>query len=674
MRLLTLVKHPFKNAGWYALILGLVAALVVLAVLQYHSSRQLSDATSEQMHATLDASLMDLRRGVENELSLICRDLELGSQGQWQDDLEQLASRFADWRRTAPHTTLVANVFVWRSGGRVNSGMLQLDMGRDEFVPAQWPSQLDRLRMRLEEMSGNHPGPTDFVADTQHRPPQTAPPPPPPDARHVSPWLVDVHVPALVHADVTSSWVPNHDGRPRTITWVIVQLDSDVLAKHIFPELAQRYFGGSSGLVYRVAVLSGIEGQAPIYSSEAALEHDFVPDASLNMFGPPFAPGMNSATRMGPVVLQAPPSQVQLKFGQRNEGTVTESDSGGPPPGFEPRADDPGLRGSLFAVKASPAFPPSHREPFMLECIHYTPSERGWVIVAQHRKGSLEAAVSSIFYRNLAINFGVLLVLALTTLLIIVTSVRARRLAQLQVDFVAGVSHEFRTPLTGILAAAQNISDGLVESKDQLKRYGSAILHQTQQLSDLIEQILMFSAVEKGRQRYHPQLADVAQVLDASLKNMESLINSSGVTVERCIEPGLPPVNTDVKALSRCLDNLITNAIKYAGEERWVRVHAFSADSSEHRKEVCVSVEDHGIGIDSADLKLIFEPFYRSPAVTAAQIHGNGLGLPLAKKIAEAMGGRLSVQSVPGKGSSFTIHLPAKERVGDQQHLVTTPP
>jgi signal transduction histidine kinase len=326
-------------------------------------------------------------------------------------------------------------------------------------------------------------------------------------------------------------------------------------------------------------------------------------------------------------------------------------------------------RGPMEAPPDSdrPGPPPGeHKEPFML--LRHGPEERNWVVVARYRKGSLEAAVSSIFYRNLAINFGVLLVLALTTGLIIITSARARRLAQLQVDFVAGVSHELRTPLTGIVSAAQNLNDGLVGGKDQLMRYGGAILNQAHQLSNLIEQILMFSAIEKGRQRYHLQPTDVKQVIDASLRNTGSLIRSAGFTVERAIEPDLPPVNGDFQALSRCLENLLTNAVKYGGEKRWLGVRALVAVSPEHEKEIRICVEDHGIGIDPADLKEIFEPFYRSPAVTAAQIHGNGLGLPLAARIAEAMGGRLRVESVPGKGSSFTVHLPIQAG----QHVETT--
>jgi signal transduction histidine kinase len=81
-------------------------------------------------------------------------------------------------------------------------------------------------------------------------------------------------------------------------------------------------------------------------------------------------------------------------------------------------------------------------------------------------------------------------------------------------------------------------------------------------------------------------------------------------------------------------------------------------------EEVRISVEDHGIGIDASELQQIFEPFYRSPVVKAAQIHGTGLGLPLAKSIAEAMGGRISVVSKVGVGSRFTLHLPASQVVG----------
>src|SRR5260370_15416709 len=115
------------------------------------------------------------------------------------------------------------------------------------------------------------------------------------------------------------------------------------------------------------------------------------------------------------------------------------------------------------------------------------------------------------------------MVLAMTMGMIIATSQRARRLAQLQMDFVASVSHELRTPLTGIVSAAQNIKDGLVDSKERMARYGAAIMGQAQQLTDLVQQILLFSATQQGRHRYHFQLIDVADGIDANLKSTFTL-------------------------------------------------------------------------------------------------------------------------------------------------------
>jgi signal transduction histidine kinase len=106
------------------------------------------------------------------------------------------------------------------------------------------------------------------------------------------------------------------------------------------------------------------------------------------------------------------------------------------------------------------------------------------------------------------------------------------------------------------------------------------------------------------------------------------------------------------------LQNLIANAVKYGGEQRWLGIRASMEESGQHEKEIRIAVADRGIGIGSDDLKHVFEPFFRSPVATSAQIHGSGLGLPLAKTITEAMGGRLTIESVPEQGSTFTVHLP----------------
>jgi signal transduction histidine kinase len=129
--------------------------------------------------------------------------------------------------------------------------------------------------------------------------------------------------------------------------------------------------------------------------------------------------------------------------------------------------------------------------------------------------------------------------------------------------------------------------------------------------------------------------------------------------VEQHLAADLPAVMADFSALCQCLQNLVVNALKYGGKTPSIAIRANSVRADNGKAdEVWISVEDHGIGIDNSELKQIFEPFYRSPVVTAAQIHGTGLGLPLAKSIAEAMGGKISVVSKMGIGSRFTLHLP----------------
>jgi signal transduction histidine kinase len=303
---------------------------------------------------------------------------------------------------------------------------------------------------------------------------------------------------------------------------------------------------------------------------------------------------------------------------------------------------------------------PQRREPgpLRLQTIRYSRDDRGWTLIARHRKGSVEAAVASIYHRNLAVSFGVLLILSATIVLVVVTSQRARRLAHLKMDFVASVSHELRTPLTGIVMAAQNVADGLVDNKERAIRYGAAILGQAQQLSELIEQILLFSATEKVRHQYYFQWVDTSEIIDSVLKRSASLIRSSAVRVEQSIEPGLPPIWGDYQALTQCLQNLLVNSIKYGGQDKWL---AIRASRPARGSEIIITVEDHGIGIAPDEIKKIFEPFYRSPAVTSAQIHGSGLGLSIVQSMVAAMGGRLTVESDLGKGSRFSVHLPAEK-------------
>ncbi len=242
------------------------------------------------------------------------------------------------------------------------------------------------------------------------------------------------------------------------------------------------------------------------------------------------------------------------------------------------------------------------------------------------------------------------------------------QMARMQMDFAAAVSHELRTPLAVLCSAVDNIADGVVTSKEQLAKYSTVIRHQSRQINGLVNQVILFASTQNGKGRYVMQPLAVSDVVEAAVTGAAELIRQQGFTLEQHISPGLPRISGDLAALSQCLQNLITNALKYGGQGKWIGIGAVEERSRDHR-EIRISVQDRGSGIDRAELHRIFEPFYRSPSAIAGQIHGTGLGLPIAKSLAETMGGRISVTSEVGVGSTFTLHLPVLEAASEPETI-----
>ena len=248
----------------------------------------------------------------------------------------------------------------------------------------------------------------------------------------------------------------------------------------------------------------------------------------------------------------------------------------------------------------------------------------------------------------------------------------AIQLARTQMEFVASVSHELRTPLAVLSSAADNITDGVVEGKEELRRYGRVIQNQSRQMKGLVDEILLFASTEDRKDRYVLRPLEVSQILEVLIGSTRELIQGAGFAVESRLEPDLPPVMGDLAAISQCLQNLVGNAVKYSGNSRWIGLRAYAA-AGEHgdRTEVRIAVSDRGLGIDRSEVDSIFDPFYRSQQASALQIHGTGLGLALARRIAETMGGKLTVTSELSVGSTFTLHLPIAE--GERLTMPGTP-
>jgi two-component system, OmpR family, sensor histidine kinase SenX3 len=173
----------------------------------------------------------------------------------------------------------------------------------------------------------------------------------------------------------------------------------------------------------------------------------------------------------------------------------------------------------------------------------------------------------------------------------------------------------------------------------------------------MVEQVLEFAGAHSQRRAYELRPVELDRVIDDALAACRMQLAEGGFEVEKKIAAMLPQVNADAAALSRAVQNLLSNAMKYSGKHRWLGISAESVRTP-HGEEVWIKVADRGIGIAPAELPHIFAPFYRGREAIAAQIHGNGLGLGLVKHIIEAHGGRVSVASKMKQGTMFTLHLP----------------
>lgn len=259
--------------------------------------------------------------------------------------------------------------------------------------------------------------------------------------------------------------------------------------------------------------------------------------------------------------------------------------------------------------------------------------------------------------RWMAINISMFLVLAIGMATIIVYAMRAQRLARMQMEFVAGVSHELRTPLAVIAAAADNLAEGVVRTDASVKEYGALVRTECRKLSGLVEQTLKFAATKAPQRPRNVQPLRVREVIEKTISTAQMANQCHDFQIAMGIDEHLPVVWADADALSECLLNLISNALKYGASGKWLGVFARPIETGTGTG-IAISIEDRGIGIPESEKAQIFEPFYRGHAARDAQIRGTGLGLSLAKASADSIGARITVESTLGEGSSFIVHIP----------------
>jgi len=647
----------WKQKTWlmWLLVATMLVLLPLLAVLQYRWLGEVSAAERERMQANLKTSAERFCSDFDRELTVIYSQIQNLTESGLQQPANAtadllspvFAARYSHWATGNPKTKLISGVY--RIGddanGKLALAVFNSDSGTFQLI--DWPENLLPLRQRFEAQRQSRetaqaairsifngkdnlkiPGKTQgFFLKIQN-------------------GVTADDIPALVIPDAHSPNLPPILERRSAST--VVVLNEELIKNELLPSLARRYFSADGDSEFNLAVVRRNDPANLIYRTGSSPSlNDFEKSDAQTSF---FRIRLDDADR---ILI-------------RNVGAVSTP----------PKPDEPPVPGTTqgstgYAVRVTRADVVSQTKQIQkVESVEQAfslpkhlpgllPEDGGWQLLVKHRAGSLEAAVGNVRRRNLAISFGILLLLGASVGFIVLSSRRAERLAAQQMEFVAGVSHELRTPLAVICSAAENLADGVIDSRDQIKRYGGLIRDEGRRLTGMVEQVLEFAGAQSGRKTYELRPTDLNHVIEDAVAACHLQLVEGGFELEKNVPADLPMVNADAAALSRAIQNLLSNAMKYSGDSRWIGL-SVEWDKSSTSPEVRVKVSDRGLGIAHSELPHIFEPFYRGKEIVASQIHGNGLGLSLVRHIAEAHGGSVSVESQLGINSVFTVRLPGQ--------------
>ena len=257
--------------------------------------------------------------------------------------------------------------------------------------------------------------------------------------------------------------------------------------------------------------------------------------------------------------------------------------------------------------------------------------------------------------RDLRIRGGAVAVVSLLltagVVLLIRDTSRETRTNELRADFVSGVSHELKTPITLVRLYGETLLRHDTFSEAERRDFYRIITRESARLGRLVDQVLSFSRIERGELKFEMIDGDLAPHVRGTVEDYSEWLEQSGFTVTCTVPESAPPVRFDEAAVAQALVNLLDNAAKYSGTAREIRVRLTTGE-----RDVRVDVEDRGIGIARGELPKIFARFYRASGSTGKG--GYGLGLFMVQHLMTVHGGRVEVESALGQGSRFTLVFP----------------
>jgi signal transduction histidine kinase len=654
-----------RRVSAVTILVGAVMLLVpALAWMQYQWLGQLSTAERERMQRTLRTAAAQFATEFDSELSRTLVSLQVDGATIRNENWVAYAQRYSAWANSAGEPRLVKD--VWLVDALPGTPSIEAAaMNPPQGIPVdrmrlrkwntqsltfdevEWPADLAAMR---ESLSARFLG---FQMQPARRGSREAAAPA--GSHREATISLTLGDDSTLIAPATFFDMQDHKAPPKIsiVGFTIVRLDPVVIRDTVLSALTNRHFHANDAeMDYRVAVFKKDDARTLIWESEPGIAATVAasPDVTQGFMGPRPEQMMVFARNLRDGTIPAPPPP-PLRPGSPPLNPEAERD-----------ADRIAIRSDNNIVVSMVEKETGGRGPgarIIGRSAQLPGFDTRWVLMAKHRSGSLEAAVAAVRTRNLVVSSGILMLLTVVIGLIAVSARRSQELARQQMEFVAAVSHELRTPVSVIGAAAGNLADGVVGDPQRVRKYGETIQGEARRLGETVERVLQLAGIAAGHAAAAQTPISPAALVQESLHACRPEIDAAGVDVEAAIADDLPLVIGDVVALRSVLQNLITNAVKYGGAARWLRVSAVPGSEFQLPGLVLFKVEDRGLGIDGTDKKHIFEPFYRGKDAVAQQIKGSGLGLNLVMRIVEAHGGKVSVTSEPGKGSTFTLALPA---------------
>ena len=630
----------------YGFLAVMAIALVTLAVLQYHWLGSVSDAERKRLEESLDASSTNFVADFNRNFSQLSQVFKIQITRDGSKVEEMIGDSYLEWISSSIYPDLVDSVFYIQNISSNNTEIKLFESDPARFSNTQTPFFVAQWIKRQKESVATPGSKIDIMRFPELGEPSLIPIP-----VQMLDFVTMENMP--IGSNVRLSLNIDHADHV-----VLIQLNDDVIKEQIVPDIARTYLSESYDDQYSISLVNSREDYEKVYFT--SVSEDEIPEPDVKK-------ALRNLDLSSIFVLQA-----------NSRESIRDTE------GFSVFKNLDSLKTNIESVEINSysslenrntakgfstgarSFDSSARKMIIRTDTTVTASITtdiggvNWEFWLGLKEGSLDRFVAKTKNKNLAISFGILLILGFCVVMIVVFSQRSKDLADKQMLFVAGVSHELRTPLTVIRSAAENLTEGVVQDEERKKQYADLMLKEGRRLSDMVDQIMEFSGIQSGKRVYQFSSVSLNDFISLLNEECKMILQETGMQLEYFLNSDMKDFTADRDAIFLALTNLIKNAVKFSGESKKIQLRVDDQEIS-GISSIRFQVQDFGVGIPEDELKSIFEPFYRGKRSVEEQVKGNGIGLSLVSKVAKAHGGSVSVKSKVGKGSVFTLVIPVSQ-------------